>query len=91
MGIRRMESFLEKKESQVWPGFCHTELYLWYLLSAVLVKLQGFSALLLSQGPFKYYVSMLLAFLDPPTFVSKNSTVNQQKLPFSDPIYLPLC
>ena len=38
-----------------------------------------------SQGPFKYYVSMCLAFLGPPTYVSINSTVNQQKLPFSDP------
>ena len=39
-------------------------------------------------GPFKYYVSMYWAFLGPPTCVSRNSTVNQQKLSFSDPIHL---
>ena len=42
-------------------------------------------------APFKYYVSMFLAFLGPPTHlchVSINSTVNQQKFPFSDPIHL---
>ena len=30
-------------------------------------------------------------FLGPPTYVSINSTVNQQKLPFSDPTYPLLC
>ena len=34
---------------------------------------------------------MFLAFLGPPTYVSINSTVNQQKLPFSDPTHQPLC
>ena len=43
------------------------------------------------KGPFKYYVSMFLAFLGPPTYVSINSTVNQQKLPFSDPTHPLLC
>ena len=38
--------------------------------------------------PFKYYISMCLAFLGPPTYVSINSNVNQQKLPFSDPTNL---
>ena len=40
------------------------------------------------KGPFKYYVSMFLAFLGPPTYVSMNSTVNQ---PFSDPTHPLLC
>ena len=44
-----------------------------------------------NKGPFKYYVSMFLTFLGPPTYVSINSTVNQQKLPFSDPTHPPLC
>ena len=35
---------------------------------------------------FKYYVEMFLAFLGPPTHLSINSTVNQQKCPFSDPL-----
>ena len=43
------------------------------------------------EGPFKYYVSMFLAFLGPPTYVSINSTVNQQKLTFSEPTHPPLC
>ena len=30
----------------------------------------------------------VLAFLGPPTYVSINSTVNRQKLPFSDPTHL---
>ena len=34
---------------------------------------------------------MFLAFLGPSTYVSINSTVNQQKLPFSDPTHPPLC
>ena len=34
---------------------------------------------------------MFLAFLGPPTYVSINSNVNQQKLPFSDPTHPPLC
>ena len=39
------------------------------------------------KGPFKYYVSMFLACLAHPpiTYVSINSTANQQKLLFSDP------
>ena len=40
---------------------------------------------ILGKGPFKFYVSMFLVFLGPTTYVSINSTVNQQKLPFSDP------
>ena len=39
--------------------------------------------------PFKYHVSMFLAFSRPthsPTYARKNSTVNQQKMPFSDPL-----
>ena len=49
----------------------------------------------LEVGPFKYYVSMFLAFLGPPTNDSINGSVNQQKLPFSDPpsgsTHPPLC
>jgi len=37
---------------------------------------------LCQKRPFKYYVSMLLAFLGQPTHVSINSIVNQQKLHF---------
>ena len=44
-----------------------------------------------TKGPFNYYVSMCLAFLGPPTYTSINSTINQQKLPFSDPTHPPLC
>ena len=56
-----------------------------------------------TKGPFKYYVSMFLVFLGPPkntrgtsilrppTYVSIKSTVNQQKLSFSDPTHPPLC
>ena len=46
-----------------------------------------------SKGPFKYYVSMFLAFFlaHPPAYVGINSTVNQQKMPFSDPTHPPLC
>ena len=36
----------------------------------------------MGKGPFKYYVSMILAFLGPPTYISVNITVDQQKLPF---------
>ena len=50
-------------------------------------QLQFTKKQLLPKGPFKYYVSMFLAFLGPPTYVSINSTVNQQKLPFSDPTH----
>ena len=41
-----------------------------------------------NKGPFKYYVSMFLAFLVPPTYVRINRTVNQQKMPFFYPTYL---
>ena len=38
-----------------------------------------------SQRPFKYYVRMFFGFFG--THVRTNSTVNQQKLPFSDPTH----
>ena len=44
------------------------------------------SRYLLGWGPFKYYVSMFLAFLGPPTsYVGINSTVNQQNCHFLTP------
>ena len=42
------------------------------------------------RGPFKYYVIMFLTFFDPPTSLMIYSTVNHQKLPFSDPTHPPL-
>ena len=39
----------------------------------------------LHKGPFKYCVIMFLTFLGPPTSLMIYSTVNHQKLPFSDP------
>ena len=42
-----------------------------------------------SQGPYKYYVSMFLAFLGPPTYVSINNTVNGQNYHFLP--HPPLC
>ena len=44
----------------------------------------------LRKGPFKYYVIMFLTFLGPPTSLMIYSTVNHQKLPFSDPTHPPL-
>ena len=41
---------------------------------------------LITYSSFKYYVEMFLAFLGPPTHLSINSTVNQQKCPFSAPL-----
>ena len=61
------------------------EIYLPFLLSSSTALLNPF------REPFKCYVSMFLAFLGPPTNVSINSTVNQLKLPFSDPTHPPLC
>ena len=59
------------------------------------------SSIQFHKGPFKYYVSFFFGFfmpthlhqhaiglLSPPTYVSTNSTVNQQKLPFSDSTHL---
>ena len=42
------------------------------------------------KGPFKYYFSMFLAFFrptHPPTSAYVNGSVNQQKLPLSDPTH----
>ena len=49
-----------------------------------------FSKLDLDKGPFKYYVIMFLTVLGPPTSLMIYSTVNHQKLPFSDPTHPPL-
>ena len=45
----------------------------------------------LSLGTIQVLRQNVLAFLGPPTYVSINSTVNQQKLPFSDPKHPPFC
>ena len=43
-----------------------------------------------NKGPFKYYIITFLTFLGPPTSLMIYSTVNHQKLPFSDPTHPPL-
>ena len=42
------------------------------------------------KGPFKYYVIIFRPFLGQPTSLMIYSTVNHQKLPFSDPTHPPL-
>ena len=45
-----------------------------------------------NQRPFKYYVSMFLAFLGPPTHLRQHKQFcKSEKLPFSDPTHPPLC
>ncbi len=55
------------------------------------LMLENGADLVTVKGPFKYYVSMFLAFLGPTTYVSINSNVNQQNLQFSDTTHPPLC
>jgi hypothetical protein len=42
------------------------------------------------KGPFKYYVITFFNFLGPPTSLMIYSTLNHQKLPFSDSTHPPL-
>ena len=47
------------------------------------------SIILIIKIPLSMFLALLWAHL--PTYVSINRTVNQQKMPFSDPTHPPLC